>query len=433
MSHAYLIQITQAQKMFHLQVAGSITLKQLHQAILILFQWKDDGKFSFLNHRIIEDQEDLPVEQWLENYTTFQYTYYQKSKNENVVIKVIEQVNEFSHSIQLLYPEHHMQELQKHLDELFLDEELEQMTDDLLENIRTDLEQRKTIAPYLIITETDERPFLFYLDVLDNGMELMAFADENEFVRSILNSMNEDPDLLFTNAFTFDFLYEDIEHSELPLYHQHNLCFKNEPGQLPRAMDRAEKELAVELLNDFYSILKRTPVLPSLGDNQVLRVRENDIVVEAFHINRNVDNYDDEKDDIPTIPHTNEKIHLMLQAVPNGHEIKVHLSAINDHFTKTATVHMSPIATLQKEIDLFLCQLFQERGIAETFILHSRNLHQLISPSCEKLGIHCQYYEQQMGADLFLANMLAQAFPLADEECYGYQNNYHRSENKLFS
>ncbi len=438
MNDTYHIQLMQEQKEFHLHVAPTITLEQLHKAILILFRWEDDGffKFSFLDQEVIEGQADQPIGHLLRDHTSLQYTNTQVGKCEWIDIKAVKDTDSLSHSIQLSSsPCTIVQEnrLQAQLDALSIDEELEQATAEILENIRTDLEKRKTIAPYLIISESDVRPFLFYLDVLDNGMELMAFADEKVFIRSILNSMNEDPDLLFTDSYTFDFLYDDVEHSELPLYHQHNLCFKNEPGQLPRALNHTEKRFAVALLDDFYQILKRTPSLPSLGEKQVLRVRKNVITVEDFHISNRDNYYERQENTIPQVPHTNEQIHLMLQAVPEGHDIKVRLTAINDHFTKTATVHMNPIALLQEEVDMFLMQLFKERGIAEAFILHSRNLQQMIMPICEKLGIRCMCYSQPIGADLFLADMLSQAFPMIDEERYPYQSIGICSQNKILN
>lgn len=440
MNHAFQIHLRQEQKEFHLQVIGSVMLEQLHQAIMILYQWEDKGSYHFsfqdqnITSRVMSDQT---IDLLLEDHTSFQYTYSHDGKNEWIHIEAIKTSETLDRPIQLADAHRRMvdfHELQERLDALASDEILEQTIAELLEKIRCDLTPRKTIAPYLIRSKQDTRSAVFYLDVLDNGMELMVFADENDFTRSILNSMNEDPDLLFTNAYTFDFLYDDINHSELPIYHHHNLCFKNEPGQLPRALYEEEKPLVVALLADFYHILKLTPHLPSFGDKQVLQANDDTIRIDDFQvIGNSIHTEVLKKNDIPAYPHTNEQIHLILQAVPHQHEMTVRLTAINDHFTKTAAVHMYPLSTLQQEIDEFLLQLFKERGIAEAFILHSLNLRNMVAPICERLGITCMGYRQPSGADLFMAHLLAQAFPMPNEELYYHPNTYTGSEHKMFS
>lgn len=439
MNHAFHFRLTYGQTEFRLHISANATWNLLHRAIMILFSWQDNGwyRFSFLDREITEGRRaEQAVSLWLQEHTAFQYTYFHNDKKEQIHIEA-NAIYTNPCGFQLIdSPRRNgdFHQLQQQLDALTTEIKPDSRIAALLERIRADLLTRKTIAPYLIQSQRDGRCAWFYLDVLDNGMELMIFADESDFTRSIVNSTNEDPDLLFTNSYTFDFLYDDIDHCELPLYHHHNLSFKNVPGKLPRALNTEEQQQVVLLLEDFYALLRQTKQLPSLGDQQMLRSVDGSVSVVAYQpLPAAVHPTTQKQHDIPTYPHTNERIHLMLQAVPHHHEMIVRLTAMNDHFTKAVTVHMHPISTLQCEIDEFLMQLFKERGIAEAFILHSLNLQQMIAPICERLGIVCFGYHQPNGADLFMADLLSKALPLSGEDLYPHQNPYRTATDKLLN
>lgn len=428
------IQQTGTNRCFHLQLDPNINLQQLHNSILVLFGWKDEEPFSFKIHNQLYSWDDknryLPLHSFcLED--TFTYTYGDGVQKITLQLHAKTMKAVCQRHIECLDDTKKRIEhfnLQKDLDALSIDEQTSKRNfETLLEVVREQLNHVTTIAPCLFMFDQYGTKIPFYLDILDNGIELMIFPDEQSFVRSILNASGEDPDLLFTYAFTFDFLYEELEESDLPLYQGHNLCYKNIPGQLPQEFDAAEYFYAYKLLERLHYFLLEETHLPSFSDRQMVFIQQDgNYQIVPFQAPKEIaplllTSWDHAA--LSRIPHTNEHYRLMLQAMPRAdsketHLLDIKLCAINSQFHKEMSVTFTSLEELSEDIIYFMKQLFKERGLAEEIQLSSCNLYHLVSGICEQLNIHCHLYTHHAPCDLdaSLIDMICDAMAISPEE-----------------
>lgn len=439
MTNAFNIQLNHAtsHKRHLIQTAATISFEKLHQAILLLFQWKDEEPFHFQidDTTINWNQKEVhhPLHKWITNRQTILYQYGEGANTRTIQISLQETHSNLVRHIELKdeYIDHQTYRYkQKQLDALHISclSVDQNMFQELLENIRTECMKINAVAPYLMIFHRGSHTTPYFLDILDNGMELMIFPNETAFAKSILKSDQEDPDLLFTYAYTFDFLFEDIEDCELPLYLHHNLCYKNEPGCLPKAFDEIEFVYAYQLLQDFYQLIKQTKQLPSFGDQEMLVIDvNNSFHTEPLCIKEEVHslclNSVDEAH-FQSYPHTNERIRLFLQAIPKENsketsQLDILLCAASASFHKEELVTLQSMDVFGEQVYQFMKQLFKERGLADTILLHSNNLHHFVSGICEQLDINCSLYTNTSEHDQGLLDAICNALCISKEElCY---------------
>lgn len=424
------------QQCYHIQIDSCVTFQQLHQIILILFQWQDDQPYQFQH-----DTQTIPwndrmiyetVKTTVSHGDALRYRHGDAKSQQEVYLHTEYSSASMARHIELLdHPWNAFQELEiyKALDAIFVPEGRVSQGEfaSLLERLRIQLLQVKTIAPCLLLFEHYGEEIPVYLDILDNGIELMVFPDQHCFIRSIVNASSTDPDLLFTYSYTFDFLYESLKESELPLFASHTLCYKNTPGKLPCAFDDMEYYYAFTLLNKLHQLLTKTKHLPSFGDHQMMRIRANgDFCIcenDLKEVSAPLMLTSEDLHHMAQLPHTNEHYHMFLQAMPRPdskytHQLDIKLCAANPYFRKEHEVDISSMETLSEDIYIFLKQLFRERGLAESIRLSSRNLYVLISSICTDLGIQCSLHGQQVPCGNELLDMICAALDLTPEELF---------------
>lgn len=424
---------TETNRSYHLHLNPQVTLQQLHHTILILFDWKDEEPFTFFTSdstfHWFDKQIHDAITSLIPTSETMTYTYAEEEKANHITLHIKWLETSCKRTIELLDDNLGLiqyVELQKNLDALSIAQKVtkEQFTA-LLEEVRNQLQEVKTIAPCLLAFEQYDAIFPFYLDILDNGIELMTFPNETAFERSILNSSNEDPDLLFTYAMTFDFLYDEIQESDLPLFSQHTLCYKNVPGKLPQAFDEIEYYYAFVLLSKLHHVLHQTKHLPSFGDHKMMRIKHDltyeicDVTIPSSPTSMLLTSSDAAS--LSKLPHTNEKYRLMLQAMPRPdskqtHMLDIQLCAMNLQFHKEIKVNVTSIEELSGDVYRFLKQLFRERGLAEEIQISSCNLYHLVSNICEELDIRCSLCNYNTTCDASLIDMICEVMSMTQED-----------------
>lgn len=430
MNNAFILtlSLTHTKLIYQLQTSPSLSFIQLHNIISTLFELDAHSSYSFQLPTASLSNDQIELNQSLNTYfhenTTCTYQYQTASSTASIQITVQAISTTATDHIRLLEP--NSANIQKRLDQLFLHSHHQtyEKLQALLEAIRQDCIKIKTIAPYLIMFQKGTHTIPYFLDVLDNGLELMIFPDEESFVRSIVNAEGDEPDLLFTDAYIFDFLFEDIEDSELLLFDHHNLCFKIKPGRLPNVFNEQELEQIIHLLQDFQQLLHRHKQLPSFGEHKMLMVSEDYEYYEtatSFKACPTLlfNSYDQTL--FQAYPHTNEVIRLFFQAMPQENsketgDLDIKLCAANTHFHKEQIVNVSSIDILSDQIEAFMKQLFKERGLGEKLILSSKNLAHFVSGICEQLQIKCCLYSYENTSDLELLDLICDALGMSKEE-----------------
>ncbi len=262
----------------------------------------------------------------------------------------------------------------------------------LCAQLREQLMSRTLMTPYLMMMEEGQQCFPIYLDALDNGLELMLFQDTEAYERAILYSSHDDPDLLFTDACTIDFLFEDIKESELPLFDRHNLCYQLHPGKLPDGS--FHQGFLISILTKLTAFLDIHHKLPILAPNEQLTIQGEQFAIMPYSrsqaITKNTSLMQSEH--LSSYPHTNEHIYLMLQVQEDAQSPQAYravLHACNNHFQQSFPLSLQSLQALTEDIQSFLIQLCKQRGLMERLHLYSYNLYHIIHPICERLGIHC--------------------------------------------
>lgn len=348
-----------------LAMPASCTFDQLHHSITDLFGWQEQLDYRFIRyHEEIASNERqdqiVPLHSWMINEQNITYIIGNQGHEKRIQIQIYE--NQF----------------------------FQGKFSSLLPVARELLEQFDFIAPSLIKVQFKDHMYPCYIDQLDNGLEVIVYQNENGFCRSIVNSINGDPDLLFTEALTIDFLYDKVEESELFLSDGHNLCFYNRPGCLPSHPSEHDFELLYNITKALMDILQTETTLPCIQDKQ-MGVYQN----QTFDIVNYVTKEDLksvvltplEQQQMTHLPHTNEHIKLRLLALPNKDcektkKLDIHLVATGQDYTKDVCLSSMDIPTFLQQLQSYLLELFHARGIPEIISTSNMNLGNMIKKIC---------------------------------------------------
>lgn len=430
-----------------IRVCDGLTFRQLHEAILTLFGWKDSEPYRFqMKQMLVSSSNEQDVRQHLKEYLdkqqSFQYIYgnvheewsvdvhaipifgFDPYKNEISLLaheqnhppygiggialyqKMLEEVKNpdslHFHAIHMILehtrPPFDAVSIQRGLDNILSDTFTNQLDEvkDNLKQLRVAIEQTSLEEPYLVVIQQADHSYPVYIDVLENGIEILIFYDENGFCRSILNSTNGDPDLLFTSSLTIDFLDEQVEESDLLLSDHKNLCFRNRPGCLPSYPTHDDINLLSMILHKLLFIFPSTTNLPSLSSQKMVVLDESlkqhvqDFIMkeEVCSIRLTTQN----KQELTTLPHTNEHMSLNLLALPaKGFEatkrMDIHIVACGQDYTKEESISLQSIDILIDQLYYFFFAVFHERGLPECFHTNNLNLANIIKDMCKELSI----------------------------------------------
>lgn len=284
--------------------------------------------------------------------------------------------------------------IQSSFDQLVFQEDLETQFERSLHDCREAFEHAKLIAPNLVMITLQDRQIPCYVDQLDNGMELMFFPDESCLARSIMNSMHEDPDLLFTDAWTIDFLYEPCFDSELYVSEGKNLCFRYQPGCLAQTIQEEDMPFLITCLQAMIDIFTNHSI-PTLASQRMGIYQDGSYRIEEFCVSEKQYALSLSKHDLHnvlTLPHTNEQISLYLVALPQLMEedkkhLQIQLIAQARHDRKEMLIRLDSMGMIVDQLHSFLMELFQEHGIPEVFQINNINLAHLLSEVCKTLRI----------------------------------------------
>lgn len=459
-----------------IEVSEQLSFQQLHEAMLVLFHWKEDRKayFQIANRTLPMYGEKnhincLPLSTYLQDATPFTYVYgnedeelweislfANKARREHSGLKLLDYDQEYpiygmggvtlyqniKKEVANIHPTSSLQFLMKRLTHPFDEQEIAiyfenilmqntELTQNLhkaelnyeLQQCRAQLEQSHAIAPHLILIKSSGQTYPCYIDFLDDGIEIMVFYDQNGFVRSIINSISEDPDLLFTNALTIDFLHEDSDATELYLYDKQNLCYVYKAGCLPSYPKDKDIVLLTTILKQLNHVIL-TQKLPSLSKHKMLVIQDEIIKECPYEISEElctVQLSHEERDTLLKLPHTNECIAMNFTAVPGKRceetkNLDIHLVARGNRYVKDELMNVESMTMLIEQLYHFLDELIHDRCIPESISTNSINLAHILQPYCDDLQIELQLFSPSSQYKEDLLEVLANTLNLTSEE-----------------
>lgn len=409
----------------YLRVTADQTLYQLHEAISQLYQRNDKDAFVFIiDTHVVSSKHAKALTRIRDYMNTHSDIRYQSGSESNHFTLHIEHVPD-QDSQTLFFPAYEAKDSLSSVLTTTKKQPLKRSRISpavLCEEVRAILMNTTVITPYLILVHMKRNIYPVYLDALDNGLELMFFANLDAYERSVMYSSHEDPDLLFTDACVIDFLYEDLQESELPLYDRHNLCFQIQPGKLPCPFEADKQRHVIDLLNVLLDFLRKETKLPSLRHKECLQIIEDHAEISDYPMHESISLPADAQvaGSLIPYPHTNEQIHLILQVKANentllSHSYEIVLYAFNEQFYQEYRLCAD---TLEQDICESLLTMCRQRGLMEQLHLYSYNLYRTILPLCKELQIGCFLHIEESEKACFLQKSIAEMSDFSQNDVY---------------
>lgn len=459
-----------------IRISDVLTFRQLHEAILTLFGWKDSEPYRFqMKHQLVSSASEHEVRQHIQTYLYKQSSFiyiYGNPKEEwklNIQATPVYGFDPYKNEIHLLAHEQNhppygiggIMQYQKMLEEVknpnsihfhaihmilehtrppfdevsiqnglnaILSDTLSNQLDDVKEKLKQvckEIQRFTSAMPCLLLIKQQQTTYPCYIEQLDNGIEILIFYDENGFCRSILNSVNGDPDLLFTSSLTIDFLYDEIEESDLLLSDHKHLCFRNQPGYFPAYPKQDDIHLLSMLLQKLYTIFTTQTALPTLAKQQMALVDEQlHLHTMPFVMKEELCSLrfpNDILQELHTLPHTNEQLHLNILALPakgfmNSKKMDIHIVASGQDYTKEECVHLETMEILIDQLYYFFLSVFHERGLPECIYTNNINLANIIKEMGTSLSIGIVASKSSEVYNESLMDILLSTFQLSEQE-----------------
>lgn len=461
-----------------IKTSDTLTFRQLHEAILTLFGWKDSEPYRFQMQSLrIHSSKEQEVRQHIHEYLMHQptFTYIYGSPKEEWTIQIqatpmfgfdpfkkeirliaheqnhppygiggIEQYQKMLeevknpdsihfHAIHMILehtrPPFDERAIQQGLNIILSDTRCNQLDEvkEALQRVRMQLSAITSQMPCLLLIEERQHVYPCYMEYLENGIEIMIFYDENGFCRSILNSVNGEPDLLFTSSITIDFLDEEVEESDLLLSDHKNLCFCNRPGCLPSYPEPAVLHLIERILQRLQILLASTTALPCLEDQKMGILKQQlPLQIVPFIMKEEICSLQFPKDvlqELKTLPHTNEYMRIQALALPakGCHEHKqmeVHIVASGNEYTKEESIQLTSMEILIDQLYYFFLGLFHERGLPECLYTNNINLANIMKEMGAALSIIIKAAKPSENYNESLMDILLSSFQLSEQDLY---------------
>lgn len=227
----------------------------------------------------------------------------------------------------------------------------------VLQSLHHQLLQRINDTPYYFYVPIQKHTYSCSLTYLCDGIELLVFANDHDFCRSLCYSIDNEPDFLFTNAFSLVFPY-------------------------------AKEEMCPHMLVYASGCLPTQPM-----PHQIKRLHQ-----ILFFLHTHLQYH-------KQLPHTKDVLSLSFLAYPpssctSSVHLDIHLLATADTYQEEIPICMSPYHDIAPQAYAFLFDVFQQYGIPFRMHIHNVNLAHMLLPFLAQLHITTTKLDEPVFIDI---------------------------------